>query len=160
MKSFIRRYFWGIVLVVMPLVLWYPVNHDAIHEYKLARDGEITTGVITNVDEDIDEADSGQLIWTSYVTYRFTSQDGQTVTGRDITHTQLKPEVFAQLGSYPIKIRYSPSNPADNSIAKSGQSSFWNLFFGDDSIIWTVVFLMLILCGIYLISHEKRRPTL
>jgi Protein of unknown function (DUF3592) len=146
----IRRKWLYLLLIFIPLALWYPFSQDAIDEYRIAREGEIANGVITQANEEPQEGTTGHIVgWTSYITYQFITPEGQTVTGYSTIDSQLKSEVYSQLGSYPIKVRYFPSNPQRNVIAEAGQRSFWHIFRDGGVLIAILLVVIFVPMGVY-----------
>jgi len=87
-------------------------------EYRLMHKGETTAGFIIDTWEDVEEADSGGVIWYHTAIYTYQLPDGRDFEGELHGEGRLKPEFRYLSQPYPVEVTYLPDNPAASRITK------------------------------------------
>lgn len=125
----------GGILVFIGSVLILLMIQDAYKAHRLAVEGRLATGTVTQkvINRATDNSDSH----TSYkINYSFTSADGRKIDGSDT----VDPDVWDQLKEGdPVQIEYAAGQPQMNQIGPSaGISILMAVMLGTGAILWVV----------------------
>lgn len=113
----------GIILIIGGIVLTYLVTKDLLHDLPIWFNGTTIRAVIIeqSYDEHFDEdwheyIDEFDVFSVYYLTYEFTTSDGEVVTGTSKTPGEQWAYLSPGKG---IMIRYSNSDPTNNRLDDS-----------------------------------------
>ena len=115
---------WGVLWISGACWLWYGLCGNPLNELALIRRGQTTVGFITDTWEDVEEHDSGKLMWFHGGTYTYFLPDGRKfVQETEEGSGRLKPELHNLAYPYPIEVEYLPDKPTISRIKGSGHNS-------------------------------------
>lgn len=109
--------------------LVYGVILTSWHNHQLTERGEITSGHITELWEDIYDAEQGATRYHHGGTYTYQLPDGQQLTGSIEGEGRLKPEfrylAYPNAIPYAVEVLYLPSEPTVSIISGDLPDTFW-----------------------------------
>jgi len=144
----------GLIVTGLACFWLYTAIGGAWQELMLMRHHETCSGFIVDVWEDVDEADSGQLLWYSGATYTYSLPDGQQFTGTTSGSGRLKSE-FWDLPEepYPIEVEYLADNPTVSRIKGEGPDTILG-WLRTEVGYYAFLPLILLVIGLYLLWKE------
>jgi len=149
-----------LVLFGIGSFLFYSGIANIWDEHELISKGETVGGFIIDTWEDVEEADSGGLVWYHGGTYTYQLPDGQSFEGELHGEGRLKPEFRSISEPYPVEVTYLPTNPAVSRITNDLPDSKLGLLrkqifpYG----FLSALFLSLGLYLLWTLMRESRNP--